>query len=154
MKKFFITLSIAMVPFASAFAGEEKSCSRHAKAATPEHCVKKSETAHAAADAAHAEHAGDASCPIKGEHTMQPVKLTGSVVCLHCNLHQQDKCEKVFQAADAAKTIYSICPMGETTSVEAAAEHGAAVLEVEGHLMTSNAGSSMLMIQKFAKHSK
>jgi hypothetical protein len=53
---------------------------------------------------------GDA-CPAKGKEvtkTTEGAAVTGTIKCLHCDLHKGTKCQKVLVTAD--NKIYQFCP--------------------------------------------
>jgi hypothetical protein len=89
-----------------------------------------------------------ANCPLKGKKIAETTKvsLTGKLLCRHCNLHQTETCEKVFQPAGDEKTLHAVCLGGEIKQAESASEHGEATLEITGELVKAEDGSSMLRI--------
>lgn len=101
----------------------------------------------------HAEHAGHAGhgkeCPMKDKKITETseVSLSGSLLCKHCDLHQAESCQKVFQASDEAKTVYELCPGSEIDLEEL---EGAEIV-VSGKLMKAGDGATMLMIEKAEK---
>jgi hypothetical protein len=92
------------------------------------------------------------NCPLKGKKIAEKsdVTLTGKLLCRHCNLKQQETCEKVFQPA-GSETLYAVCLGGELKAAEAASEHGEATLDVTGELVKAEDGSSMLRIATVKK---
>ena len=130
-----LALSIILaVPAAYGLCGED---GHHAKAKAEHSCA-------ADADAKHA-------CAMKDKKVASrtDVELTGKVLCMHCNLHQEDECRKVFQAAD--EKLYDLCPKSDMKMLESLAEHGDAVLTIKGHVVKAEDGSEILMIQSAAK---
>lgn len=93
------------------------------------------------------------SCPVEGAKTVstEEVELTGKLLCRHCNLHEQDSCEKVF-VSDADER-YVLCPAGEVKAAEKIAEHGEATLVVEGTVITLADGTRVLRISSAATRS-
>lgn len=50
-------------------------------------------------------------CPVKGHEVVKLIKdatIQGTIVCLHCDLHKRENCQKVLQTAD--KKLYPFCP--------------------------------------------
>lgn len=61
--------------------------------------------------AAAAGHKCGEACPAQGKEvtkTIDAAVLTGTIKCMHCDLHKANKCEKVLVTAD--NTIYRFCP--------------------------------------------
>lgn len=51
------------------------------------------------------------SCPAYGKEiigTEKDAALEGKILCMHCDLHKADKCQKVLVTADSK--IYKFCP--------------------------------------------
>ena len=66
------------------------------------------------AAAAAGDHKCGEACPTHGKEvtkTTENAVVTGTIKCMHCDLHKADKCEKVLVTADSK--IYKFCP--ETT---------------------------------------
>lgn len=142
MKKLMMLLVALLAVAAFAVAGEEKSCN-HAKgeatAAAGDHSCAEPGSMHA-------------NCPLKGKKIAETadVTLEGKLLCRHCNLKQQDTCEKVFQPA-GSETLIAICSGSDLKAAEAVAEHGEAVISVSGKLVKAEDGSQMLKIEKAKK---
>jgi hypothetical protein len=113
-----------------------------------DHKAAASQEQHAEADGHACSMTEHAACPFKGKKIAETtqVALTGKLLCRHCNLHQTDTCEKVFQPTGAEQTLYAVCLGGEKEQAERASEHGEATLEVTGELVKAEDGSSMLRI--------
>lgn len=96
-----------------------------------------------------------AACPMKGKKVAgsSEVELTGKVVCMHCNLHKEDSCRKVFQSAKD-ESLIDLCPMSDMDSVEAVSEHGTALLVVTGKLVKAEDGTAALEIKTVKKAEK
>ena len=58
------------------------------------------------------EHAHKDACPMKDKKVAEKteVAMTGQLLCMHCNLHKEEKCRKVFQSADNQEKLYNLCP--------------------------------------------
>ena len=141
MKKIAVVLAFVLCA-ASLLAGQGKACDHSAK----------STTASAEKSCAHekgAAHAKNASCDMKDAKNVQ---LTGKILCKHCNLHQQETCEKVFQASNDEKTLYSLCK-GSKVDVAKVSEEGKATLKIKGKLVKCGAhgGGQELMIEEASK---
>jgi hypothetical protein len=98
------------------------------------------------------EHAHKAACPMKDKKVAEKteVAMTGHLLCMHCNLHKEEKCRKVFQSADNQEKLYNLCP-GAKVDLEAIAEEGAATVSIKGHLVKAEDGTEMLMIESAEK---
>lgn len=154
-----VVLFAASVTFAPA----ASACDGHgAKKAGETQAQKKTGDAHAhAADcpmkAAADEKAGEAhehgaACPMKDKKiaSKNDVEMTGKLLCMHCNLHKEDKCRKVFQSADNAEKLYDICP-GTEVDLEQLSEEGAATVTIKGKLVKAEDGTEMLKIESAKK---
>lgn len=91
------------------------------------------------------------SCPVDGKKVTEKkaVEMSGKLLCRHCNLHETESCEKVFQAAGAEKTL-TICPSTKV-DLEKLSEEGAATVAIKGHLVKCEDGTEMLMIDEAKK---
>jgi hypothetical protein len=90
------------------------------------------------------------SCDMS-KHEARAVEMTGKLLCKHCNLHQTEECEKVFQPAGDEKTLYAICENSKG-DLEALSEEGTATLKVKGKLVKCGKdGSEELMIEEISK---
>ena len=89
------------------------------------------------------------SCDMKAAG--KTVELTGTILCQSCDLKKSDECAKVFQVADAEKTVYSICH-GSKVDVEALGEEKA-TLKIKGTLAKcpEKDGKEELMITEATK---
>lgn len=98
--------------------------------------------------AEHGEHA-HAVCPMSEKTVAEKsdVTLTGSILCLHCDLHQSESCHKVFQAKDEPDTLFEICP-GSDIDLE---EMAHSEVTVTGTMMTSDDGVRMIRIASAEK---
>ncbi len=99
------------------------------------------------------------SCSMEKEHHAQAaaapegkaVEMTGKLLCRHCNLHQSETCEKVFQPSNDEKTLYSVCSHSKV-DVEKVGEEGAAVLRIKGKIVKCAAdGKEELFIESATK---
>ncbi len=98
------------------------------------------------------------SCPMMNDHHGQAaapegkaVELTGKLLCKHCNLHQSETCEKVFQPSNDEKTLYAVCSHSKV-DVEKVSEEGTAVLRIKGKLVKcAESGKEELMIEEATK---
>ncbi len=103
------------------------------------------------------DHAGDhaSACPMKGKKVAESseVEMTGKVVCMHCDLHKEESCRKVFQSAKD-QSIADICPMSDMKSVESVSEDGKALLLVTGKLVKAEDGSMTIEIKSAKKAEK
>lgn len=104
-------------------------------------------------------YAGDEkkTCPMgdKAAHKMEadekPVEMTGKLLCKHCNLHQSETCEKVFQPSSDEKTLYAVCQHSKV-DVEKVSEEGTAILNIKGKLVKcAEDGKEELMITEATK---
>ena len=92
----------------------------------------------------------------KAGHSMEsdgkPFEMTGKLLCKHCNLHQTETCEKVFQPSNDEKTLYAVCDHSKV-DVEKVGEEGTAVLHVKGKLVkcSKEGGKEELMIEEATK---
>lgn len=73
------------------------------------------------------------SCKMAGD-AAKAVDMTGKLLCKHCNLHQQETCEKVFQPSNDEKTLYAVCSHSKV-DVEKVSEEGTATLHIKGKLV-------------------
>jgi hypothetical protein len=79
------------------------------------------------------------------------VDMTGKLLCKHCNLHQSETCEKVFQPSSDEKTLYAVCEHSKV-DVEKVSEEGSAVLHIKGKLVKcAEDGKEELMIEEATK---
>lgn len=79
------------------------------------------------------------------------VRLTGTVLCEHCDLHAAKSCNPVFKA-DGREGYVPFCPgTKDAAGVKAAADHGNVKLEVKGKLCTAKDGRELLMVESFAR---
>lgn len=91
---------------------------------------------------------GNTACPMD----QQPIALTaefsaeGRLLCMHCNLHREDSCRKVFQASGSPEELIDVCPSSKV-DLEAVSQEGAVDLRVAGKMVTSESGSRMLVIE-------
>lgn len=92
-----------------------------------------------------AKHACSAECDHGTNHEGEEVELTGKLLCRHCNLHETDRCEKVF--VTEAGERYPICPHSNLTELTSLSEHGSARLVVKGVLMHTDTDSPVLMAE-------
>lgn len=159
-----LILAIVVLFAASiAFASTASACDGHgAKKAGETHAQKKSGDAHAhAADCpmkptadkkAGEAHDHGAACPMKEKKiaSKNDVEMTGKLLCMHCNLHKEDKCRKVFQAADNSEKLYDICPSTEV-DLEKVSEEGSATVIIKGKLVKAEDGTEMLKIESANK---
>lgn len=101
------------------------------------------------------------SCPMGDKNSAEHAKameegkavdMTGKLLCKHCNLHQQETCEKVFQPSNDEKTLYAVCDHSKV-DVEKVSEEGTAVLHVKGKLVkcAQEGGKEELMIEEATK---
>lgn len=99
-----------------------------------------------------AAHGESASCPMKDKKVAEAkeVTLEGKLLCRHCNLHQTNTCEKVFQTA-GTETLLPICAASDLKSAEAVSEYGNAVIVVTGTLMKTEDGTELLRISSAKK---
>src|SRR5512141_377057 len=91
----------------------------------------------------------------KAAHKMEAdgkaVEMTGKLLCKHCNLHQSETCEKVFQPSSDEKTLYAVCSHSKV-DVEKVSEEGAATLRIKGKLVNcAEDGKEELMIEEATK---
>jgi hypothetical protein len=94
-------------------------------------------------------HAHGKSCSMKDKAKV--VEMEGKILCRHCNLHETDQCEKVFQAANDETKFYPICSETEV-DLETIGEHGTAKIKIKGLLGNcGEKGTEMLMIESAAK---
>lgn len=96
-----------------------------------------------------------AACPMKGKKVAESkdVEMTGKVICMHCNLHKEDSCRKVFQS-NKDEALINLCPMSDMKAVEAVSDHGEALLVVTGKLVKADDGTLTLEIKTAAKAEK
>lgn len=96
-----------------------------------------------------------AACPMKGKKVAgsSEVEMTGKVVCMHCNLHKEDSCRKVFQS-EKDESLIELCPMSDMDSIETVSEHGSALLVVTGKLVKAEDGTATLEIKTAKKAEK
>jgi hypothetical protein len=129
MKKFAIILALALtIP---AFAGDEKAG----------HAGK------------HAEHHGEAgkSCEMMKNAEGTPVETDGTMLCRKCDLHETEKCEKVFQMAGDDKKLVPICS-GSKVDLEELSQHGGSKLHVKGKMVKCGEdGKDELYIEEATK---
>lgn len=79
------------------------------------------------------------------------VEMTGKLLCRHCNLHETETCEKVFQPASDTKTLYKVCSSSKV-DVEKVSEEGTATLLIKGKLVKcAEDGKEELMIDEAVK---
>ncbi len=79
------------------------------------------------------------------------VEMTGKLLCKHCNLHQSETCEKVFQPSNDEKTLYAVCSHSKI-DVEKVSEEGTAVLQIKGKIVKcAEDGKEELMITEATK---
>jgi hypothetical protein len=78
-------------------------------------------------------HMGDKAAQ-KMEADGTAVEMTGKLLCKHCNLHQSETCEKVFQPSSDEKTLYPVCQHSKV-DVEKVSEEGTALLNIKGKLV-------------------
>lgn len=99
-------------------------------------------------------HDGDhaKACPMKGKKvaSSSEVEVTGKLVCMHCDLHKEDSCRKVFQSA-SDQSIMDLCPMSDAKSVEALSAHGDAQFVVKGKLVKADDGTMAIEIKSAKK---
>ncbi len=87
----------------------------------------------------------------KAMEQAKAVEMTGKLLCKHCNLHQQENCEKVFQPSNDEKTLYAVCDQSKV-DVEKVSEEGAAVLHIKGKIVKcAEDGKEELMIEEATK---
>jgi hypothetical protein len=81
-------------------------------------------------------YAGDPkpTCPMAKSAEGKAVEMTGKLLCKHCNLHQSESCEKVFQPSNDEKTLYAVCDKSKI-DVEKVSEEGTALLHIKGTLV-------------------
>jgi len=77
------------------------------------------------------------------------VKLTGRLLCEHCNLHKAADCKPVFQAEGEAE--YVSADGQEMEAVRTASDHGKNLLAIEGKLHEDAEGSKVLEITAWNK---
>lgn len=95
--------------------------------------------------------AEEKTCKMANESAAKTVEMTGKLLCKHCNLHQQETCEKVFQPADDEKTLYAVCSHSKI-DVEKVSEEGKANLRIKGKLVKcAEDGKEELMIEEATK---
>lgn len=91
------------------------------------------------------------ACPMMQSSAGKSVEMTGKLLCRHCNLHQTDTCEKVFQPSDDEKTLYAVCDKSKV-DVEKVSEEGTAVLHIKGKLVKcAEDGKEELVIEEATK---
>ena len=96
---------------------------------------------------------GDKNSPAhaKAMEQAKPVDMTGKLLCKHCNLHQSETCEKVFQPSGDEKTLYPVCEHSKV-DVEEVSEEGTAVLHIKGKLMKcAEDGKEEILIEEATK---
>lgn len=95
------------------------------------------------------------SCPMKGKKVVESsdVEMTGKVVCMHCDLHKEESCRKVFQSSKD-EAVIDLCPMTDMKAVEAVSDHGKALLLVTGKLVKAEDGSMTIEIKNVKKAEK
>lgn len=102
-------------------------------------------------------HEGDhaAACPMKGKKITESsdVEMTGKVVCMHCDLHKEESCRKVFQSSKD-EAVIDLCPMTDMKAIEAVSDHGKALLVVTGKLVKAEDGSMTIEIKEVKKAEK
>ncbi len=93
-----------------------------------------------------------ADCPMNGHEAVETtaVEMTGKVLCMHCNLHKEDSCRKVFQE-EGKDTLVDLCPKSDMKAIEAVSEHGDAILVVKGSLAKSEDGKTALVVESVEK---
>ncbi|MBI2212378.1 MAG: hypothetical protein HYU52_01925 [Acidobacteria bacterium] len=86
------------------------------------------------------------TCPMKGKKVVESsdVEMTGKVVCMHCDLHKEESCRKVFQS-EKDQATFDICPMSDMKSVEAAGEK--ALVVVTAKLVKTDDGAMAIEIK-------
>ncbi len=91
------------------------------------------------------------TCPMAKSAEGRAVEMTGKLLCKHCNLHQSETCEKVFQPSDDEKTLYAVCDRSKV-DVEKVSEEGMAVLHIKGMLVKcAEDGKEELVINEATK---
>lgn len=97
------------------------------------------------------------SCPMMKDHQGaaapegKAVEMTGKLLCRHCNLHETESCEKVFQPSNDEKTRYAVCSHSKV-DVEKVSEEGAAVLHIKGKIVKcAEDGKEELFIEEATK---
>lgn len=91
------------------------------------------------------------ACPAAKSAEGKTVEMTGKLLCKHCNLHQTEMCEKVFQPSDDEKTLYAVCDKSKV-DVEKVSEEGTAVLHIKGKLVKcAEDGKEELVIEEATK---
>jgi len=88
------------------------------------------------------------SCPAHGKEivkTDKDVALSGTIRCMHCDLHKSDHCQKVLVTAD--KKIYQICP-DSLKGVDLETLSGKKV-EIKGSVMTLKTGDPVIHADTF-----
>lgn len=95
----------------------------------------------------------DKACPMKGKKVAESseVEMTGKLVCMHCDLHKEDSCRKVFQSSKD-QAIIDICPMSDKKVLDAAGEDKSPVT-VTGKLVKAEDGSMAIEIKSIKKAS-
>ena len=91
------------------------------------------------------------NCPMMKAGEGKAVELTGKLLCKHCNLHQSETCEKVFQPSNDEKTLYAVCSHSKV-DVEKISEEGSAVLHIKGKIVKcAEDGKEELLIEEATK---
>jgi hypothetical protein len=93
------------------------------------------------------------NCPMKGKKVAESsdVEMTGKLVCMHCDLHKEDSCRKVFQSSKD-QAIIDICPMTDKKVLDAAGDDKSPVT-VTGKLVKAEDGSMAIEIKTIKKAS-
>lgn len=141
MKRIAWILILVFAFAGAAFAGSDCHGAKTEKSASTEHSCDGHGEQHA-------------SCPIKGKKVAgsEEVTVDGKLLCRHCNLHETQTCEKVFQP-EGAEGRYAVCLGGNVKQAESAGAYGAATITVTGKLVTAEDGTRMLKIESAKKKS-
>lgn len=91
---------------------------------------------------------GHKGCPMKDSAVASSVAFSGEgrLLCMHCNLHREESCRKVYQAANDESELIEICPSTQV-DLEAVSREGDALLRIAGRMVTSEDGRKMLVIE-------
>lgn len=90
---------------------------------------------------------GHGSCPMKDHKPASTVEFSGEgrLLCMHCNLHRETSCRKVYQASSNPDELIDICPSSKV-DLEAVSREGAALLRLTGKMVTSEDGRRMIVV--------
>lgn len=89
---------------------------------------------------------GDKECPLKGKEVLKTEEGTvkGKVVCMHCDLHKAEKCEKVLVTAD--NKIFKFCP--DSLKDIKLDDYKGKEIEVKGKISYTKDGDNVIHIEK------